>query len=385
MFRKAIVLLSVAAMFGSEPLPVSAETDSAQSFPEVSASACCLYEAESRTTVYTRNGDTKRPMGHMAKLMTALICAEACESGDASMSDVVTVSSNANSKQGAQIWLDAGEKISVEELMKSIIIGNANDACCALAEHLSGSEEKQVVRMNKHAEELGMKNTHFADVLGESADTLSTAGDIALLSAELSRHHELDELFTTRIDNVRGGRAELVSTNRLILGYKGTRGTKACGGEKSGECIAAAAEKNGMTMCAVLLGEPDADTKLYDAKNLLDSGFESCRLFTPEVDKQYLKAVTVTGGCADKVGVRAEPAVPALIKAGTAGDIVMTASMSEMLEAPVKRGQTVGTLEYKLAGEKVMTVDIVAASDVDKMNVKYAIKRTLFNLLDIVR
>ncbi len=385
MFRKAILVLSVAALFTSEPLTVSADKEETDPFPETSAAAVCLYEAESGTVVCSDNGDTSRSMGHMAKLMTALICAEACESGDISMSDTVTVSANANSKQGAQIWLDAGEKISVEELMKSIIIGNANDACCALAEYLSGSEEAHVEKMNARAGKLGMENTHFADILGESAETVSTAKDIALLSAGLSHRRELDEMFSTRMDTVRGGRAELVSTNRLILSYKGTRGTKACGGEKSGECIAVCADRNGMTMCAVLLGEPDADSKLRDAKALLDSGFDGFRLFSPEVDKQYLKAVTVTGGCADRVKVKAEPSAPALIKAGTAGEIEMTAKLSDSLTAPVKRGQTVGILTYTLAGEPVMTVKIAAVSDVDKMNTRFAFKRTLCNLLDIAR
>ncbi|MBQ1537552.1 MAG: D-alanyl-D-alanine carboxypeptidase [Ruminococcus sp.] len=383
MFRRAMVLLSVAALFASEPLPVTAENAAEEVFPEVSAAACCLFEAGSETPVFLRNADVPRPMGHMAKLMTVLICAEACTEGKASMSDTVTVSANANSKQGAQIWLDAGEEITVSELMKSIIIGNAGDACCALSEYLSGSEEQHTKRMNARAEKLGMENTRFAEPLGESEDTVSTARDIALLTAELSRHHELDELFTTRIDRVRDGKTELVSTNRLILSYKGIRGTKACGGIKAGECIAACADRNGMTMCAVLLGEPDADSKLRDARELLDCGFESCRLFVPEADGKYLKDITVTGGCADKTAVRAEKTPPALIMAGTAGDIELRAEVTKTLKAPVKRGQTVGTLEYRLGGEKIAAVKIVAASDVERMNFGFALKRTLFNLLDI--
>lgn len=399
MFRKTIVLLMAAALFAQEPLIVTADGGLPESvyasaaaedtvsfeLPENSAAACCLLEVKSKTVVCSSEGDTQHPMGHLAKLMTVLLCAEACGRGELSMSDTVTASANANSKQGAQIWLDAGEEITVEELMKSIIIGNANDACCALAETLSGSEGDHVTRMNERADRLGMTGTRFADVLGESADTVSTARDIALLCGELSRHEELDELFTTRIDAVRGGKAELVSTNRLILSYKGIRGTKACRGEKSGECIAATAERNGMTLCAVLLGEPDSDVKLRDARELLDFGFESCRLFTPEIDKQYLRPVTVTGGCADKVRVTAGDIPSALIAAGTAGDIELTAKLTESLTAPVKRGQPVGTLTYTLEGEPVLTVEVTACSAVDKMDLKFAVKRTLLKLLDISR
>ena len=379
MFKRFITLLSVIALFGCEPLTVSAE---AEEFAPPAAASYCLYEARSGTVI-AESSDESRPAGHLAKLMTVLICAEECESGELSMSQTVKTSANANSKQGAQIWLDAGEEVSVEELMKSIIIGNANDACCALAEYISGSEGDHVTRMNARADRLGMKNTRFSDALGESEDTVTTAHDIALLTAELSRHPELDELFTTRIDTVRGGRAELVSNNRLILSYKGIRGTKACGGESSGECIAACADKNGMTLCAVILGASDPESKLADARRLLDHGAENYRLFVPEVEKKYLKSMTVSGGCAPRVELSAELPAPALIEAGTAGEITSQADVPDFAAAPVKKGSTLGRVDYYRGDELLMTADIVAAESVDSMDMVFAIKRTLLNLLDL--
>lgn len=381
MFKRSLILLSAAALFTSEPLTASArETDT---FPETSAAAVCLYEAESGNVILERGDDESRPVGHLAKLMTALICAEKCDSGEMSFSDTVKVSANANSKQGAQIWLDAGEEITIGELMRSIIIGNANDACCALAEQLSGSEGDHVTRLNERADKLGMKHTRFADVLGESESTVSTAYDIALLSAELSKHDELTKLFTTRIDSVRGGKAELVNNNRLILSYKGILGTKACGGERSGECIAACARKNGMTLCAVLLGEPVADTKLDDAETLLDTGFEKYRIFSPDIDKKYTSPIPVTGGCKNTVRVKISDDPPALIKAGTAGDVELTSELPEILEAPVKRGSVLGKLVYTLDGKQILEKDIVAAEDAERINMSFAFHKALLKLLNL--
>lgn len=376
---------AVFAAFAILPLGASADSDGgdAEIFTQPRAASACLYEARSGNMLYEFNADEPRPAGHLAKLMTALICAEECADGRLKMSDKATASANANSKQGAQIWLDAGEKITVEELLKSIIIGNANDACTALAEHISGGEGDHVSRMNRRADLLGMDSTRFADVTGESEETVTTAADIALLAAELSRHTELDGLFTTRIDSVRGGKAELVSGNRLILSYKGIRGTKACGGSGSGECLVACAERNGMTLCAVVLGAEDEQCKLSDAAALLDSGFANFRLYEPEVAREYLLPIALTGGCAAKLKVHAEVPEPAIIRAGSAGSVEVAPEIPEQLEAPVKKDAPVGRVVYTLDGKELLTVEIQANETVERMNMRFALKTALLKLLNI--
>lgn len=380
---KHIITAAVFAAFSLiSPITSSAEqTDEAALFSEIDAESVCVIECQTQTILCERNADELRPMGHMAKLMTVLIAAEAIESGELSLDDEATVSSNANSKQGTQIWLDVGERITVEELLKSIIIGNANDACTALGEHLSGSEEKHVERLNKRAEALGMNATHFADCCGTDSDTVSSAADIALLSSYVVKHDDLTGYFTTWMDNVRGQAVEIVNNNRLVRGYKGILGLKACATESAGECISAAAKRGNMTICAVLLGCGPGDDKIYAARDSLDIAFENFRCFLPELDKKWLEDIPVINGQKFTVGVRSEGLNGIIVRAGTAGGIEPEVSLAEEMIAPVKKGDVLGSVKYLRDGELLLTVDICAAEDVKQMSFAFAIKRSLLNLL----
>jgi D-alanyl-D-alanine carboxypeptidase (penicillin-binding protein 5/6) len=342
-----------------------------------------IYVCETNTgkVLCEQNSQEKMPMGHMAKLMTALIAAEELESGKLELTDEIVVSANANSKQGTQIWLDVGEKISVEELLKSITIGNANDACTALAEKMSGSEEAFVERMNKRAKRLNMKNTYFADSCGIDESTVSTAEDIAILSSNVVKHDNLSGYFLTWMDNVRCKVTELVNTNRLIRTYKGIKGLKSCSVNDVGECISACAKRDNLSICAVILGCKTQDDKFTYARNLLDTCFDKFRIYSPEIDEKLLENIKVIGGEKLEVGVKPKNLIDVVVPTGMQSQIEAVCDLPEAVEAPIKKDDVLAEIKYMNGDEDVLVAYIVADEDVKKMDFKCAVKKSLLNLL----
>lgn len=384
-FSAAAILLCFSAHVFADGPAAAAQTKPADMTEGIAAECVYVCETETGTVLCEQNADEQRAMGHMAKLMTALIAAEDIEAGTLSLDDIAVVTSHANSKQGTQIWLDVGEKISVEELIKSITVGNANDGCTALAEKISGSEEAFIKRMNKRAERLGMKNTSFADCCGTDPSTVSTARDIALLSSELVKHDDFTEYYTTWIDRVRNESVELVSTNRLIRTYKGIQGLKACSSEKSGECVSVCAKRGDMDVCVVLLGCSDGEARFTCARDLLDRSFENFRIYMPEIDKKYLGKMKVNGGEFPEVSVKLDGLTKLVTRAGEQSGIEAVCSLPESVEAPVKKGDVIGRIDYVNGEETLLTVDIVAAEDVGVMDLKCSFKKCLANLLNMKR
>lgn len=381
-FVKRVFSLVVAAViFSAGVINVSADSDDAESIDSVQAKSVYVCEMSTGKMISEKASEDVQPMGHMAKLMTALICAEELEKGKIKLNDEVTAGANANAKPAPQIWLEAGDKISVEDLLKSITIGNANDACTAIAEHLSGSEEKFVDRMNIRAKELNMENTYFADCCGLSEATVSDAKDIAKLASEVIKHELLTEYCTTWMDNVKGEAVELVNNNRLVRSRKGILGVKACAGSDSGECIVTAVKQGELSICVVMLSCADSEGKFGDTENLLDSAFEEYRFFIPEIDKEYLKPIAVENGQKMKVRVKAENFPGILLKAGESSQLELEADIPDMAAAPIKRGDKLGTLRYILNDECVLELAICAAEGVEEMNWKFGMKRCLYNLL----
>ena len=308
-------LLTAAVLFLD--LTVSAEEDISAQLEAMPARAICVYECNSGTVLFEKNSSRELCVSHLAKLMTLLIAAEELDKGSISLADTVTVSPTANAMQGAQIWLDVNEKIPLEELVTAITVGNANDACVALAEHICGSEERFTALMHKKAAALGMTSTHFADSTGLSDSTVSTAADLALLAGELSKHEALTPYLTTWLREVRSGKAQLVSQNRLLRTYKGITGMKACASQRAGECSVVTAQRRDMTVAVVVLG-CDTDSNREDiAKKLLDLSFDSFSLFSPEITKKMTSPVPVKGGEKKKVRVSFGDLPPVIIKKGS--------------------------------------------------------------------
>ncbi len=336
-----------------------------------------LMEGSTATLLYQENGSARVPAHHAAKLMTLLLAAEKIDSGEMSFDDILKTSAHANSMQGAQIWLMPGEEISVGEIIKSLSVGNANDACVVMAERLGGTEEDFVKIMNKKADALGMTGTKYFDSTGISSQTVTTACDTAILASELLKYPFLTPYFTTWVDSVRGGKTELASENRLILSYTGATGMKAYYKKEIGNCVIATAERNDMKLVCVIFGETDPDQRFKTAKEKLNAGFSAYTLFKPKLIDLYPEPVLVKGG--EKTEVETEIYCPGefVIRKSQADKLEAELTYGEPLKAPVKRGDEAGRVIYSVDGEELFSLKIVAKEDIKKMDILVGIRRIL--------
>lgn len=374
------ILCTIMAIITLIPLCGSvsaAETDKEYTFCEI------LIEASGGAVIESVNEDVPVPVGTMAKLMTVLLAAEKVEAGELSLDDKLKTSSYANSMQGAQIWLMPGEEITVDELFKGVIIGNANDASVVLAENVSGSEENFVALMNQRAKELRMSDTVFTNCNGyyDDGKQISTAADIAKLCAKLSEYDFLKGYFTCWRDFVRCKATELVNANELVKSYKGIIGFKAGYTDSSGYCIAAGAERDGVKYISVVLGCADKDLNFTEVKRLMNSGFSGYTVFVPELPKDIPSEIAVRGGMSAKVPVEYGEVRKVVLPNGAAGTLTSKVIVPDYVYAPVEKGGKVGEIHF-LRNEKVIfTVDMFASESAEKMTVLNAVGILLKKLL----
>lgn len=347
-----------------------------------SAEYAVLLEASTGEIISKKNSGETFASGHLAKLMTVYLTAESIRQKRISLDTEIIASPEANRMKSPVIWLDSGEKITVEELLKSICMGNANDGAFALAEGIFKSESEYVSKANEAAVSLGMTKTHFADVIGSDENTVTCAEDIAVLAAEISEYDFLGEYFLTWIDNIRSGKTELVNTNRLVRSYDGITGMKACFSEQSKNCGVFTATRNGMTLVCVIAGADEADTRFSDAKKLLDYGFAQYTLYTPQIPEEALSEIKVTHGEKNSVGVCVENISPILIKKGDSANITAVFEREEALKAPVKKDGVVGKIRFVDGEGTVFEGKIVSKENVKSMTIGLALKRLWLNLLN---
>lgn len=349
-----------------EDIPANAEPDYVIPYSYV------LMEGSTGTLLYSDNGNAPIKPSHSAKLMTLLLVCEAIESGKLSHDSIVTVSKHANSMQGSQIWLDIGEKIPLSELVTAITVGNANDACVALAEAVGGTEEAFVGMMNARADEIGMSDTFYADSTGISDESRTCACDIAVLASALSKYDWLTPDFTTWMTTVRGGKAELVSQNRLIRSFPGITGMKAYYHRDCGNCLIASAKRGELTMICVILGDPDEFERFKTAKEKMNIGFSAYTLYVPRRKDIFLEPVNISGGAVQTVDTQLGELGSFVMRTGKIDDIEIKTEYIEDICAPIEAGQKVGRVVYLLDGEEVYAADIVAGNEVKRMNIFYA-------------
>ena len=355
---------------GTDASPVTLECKSA-----------ILMEAQSGAILYAQNENEPLPPASVTKVMTMLLCMEEIDSGRLSLTDTVTASAYATSMGGSQIYLKEGEQMSVEDMLKSVVIASANDAAVALAEHICGSEEAFVLRMNERARELGMKNTNFENTNGlddTAQDHKTSALDIALMSRELMKHKKIFEYSSTWMDTIRNGEFGLTNTNRLIRYYKGATGLKTGSTSKAGFCISATAERDGVQLIAVIMGAESRDIRNECAKKLFDYGFASYSIYTAPTFEA--PPIPVTGGRESSVSVYADGFF-ALVKKGGEKNVKAEAVLPEGLNAPIKSGDTVGEIIYSLDGKEIGRSKIYAASDVEKISFTEVLRRMLSQFL----
>lgn len=348
----------------------------------LTAKAAVLMNAETGQIVYALNSQQQLPEASITKIMTMLLVFEAYDAGKLQMDELVTCSEYAASMGGSQIWLEPGEQMTVDDLIKAALVGSANDACVALGEHIAGSNDAFVSMMNQRAEELGMINTFYLNCTGLDAEGhVTSAQDIAIVSAELLKHEEVLNYTTIWMDTLRGGELQLTNTNKLIKQYSGAIGLKTGTTSQAGCCISAAAKRDNMTMIAVILGAPDSKSRFSDAKALLDYGFANWELADVSQMNVELPEVAVINGMEKKIGAYVDMSGSVLVEKGKAKDIRVDVDIVDSLEAPVTLDQPIGKVTLMLGNENLGSYNICSDRGSDKITFSSAFGEIIKGLL----
>ena len=336
----------------------------------VNAKACILVEASTGEVLREMNPDERLPIASVTKIMTMLLIMERIDSGALSFDDMVSVSENAMSYGGSTMFLEAGERLSVNDMLKGIAVASANDGCVAMAEHIAGSESAFVDIMNARAKELGMENTHFMNTNGLDEDGhYSSARDVAIMSCELLKHPKITDFTSIWTDELRGGKFQLANTNKLIRFYTGANGLKTGSTSQALCCLSAAAIRNDMQLVAVVLGAPTSDERFGSARALLDMGFANYSLLRLANAGEEICDAAVENGEVPQVKVVVAEDKTRLINRADGGEPERAVTLNEEIKAPVKKGDVIGRLEFIQNGSAVESVDLVAGADIQRKGI----------------
>lgn len=341
----------------------------------LNAKSAILMEESTGNILYESNPDERLPIASVTKVMTMLLIMEAVDSGKISLDDMVTVSENAMSYGGSTMFLETGEQLTVNDMLKGIAVASANDGCVAMAEHLAGSESAFVDMMNEKAKELGMENTHFMNTNGlDEDDHYSSARDVAIMSRELMKHETIFNYTSIWMDTLRGGKFQLANTNKLIRFYDGANGLKTGSTSKALCCLSAAAKRNDMQLIAVVLGAPTSAERFASAKSLLDYGFANYAVNTQITAGDEVQKIAVEKGVDKEVGVVAGDSCSTLVKKGQEDNITKEIKIDETITAPIEAGQKIGTMTISRDGEVIADIDLNASSAVEKKRIGLIVK-----------
>lgn len=341
----------------------------------LNAKSAILMEEATGNILYESNPDERLPIASVTKVMTMLLIMEAVDSGKISLDDMVTVSENAMSYGGSTMFLETGEQLTVNDMLKGIAVASANDGCVAMAEHLAGSESAFVDMMNEKAKKLGMENTHFMNTNGlDEDDHYSSARDVAIMSRELMKHETIFNYTSIWMDTLRGGKFQLANTNKLIRFYDGANGLKTGSTSKALCCLSAAAKRNDMQLIAVVLGAPTSAERFASAKSLLDYGFVNYAVNTQITAGDEVQKIAVEKGVDKEVDVVAGDSCSTLVKKGQEDNITKEIKIDETITAPIEAGQKIGTMTISRDGEVIADIDLNASSAVEKKGIGLIIK-----------
>lgn len=366
--KKIVVWLTVLITVMSVIVPVKAEG------PEIEAPCAILTEASTGRVIYEKNADESLHPASITKIMTLLIIFDAVDDGSISLEDTVTVSEHAASMGGSQVFLEPGETQTVETMIKCIAIASANDACVAMAEHISGSEDAFVQSMNERAEALGMNNTHFVNCCGLDANGhMTTARDVAIMSRELiTAHpaiHDYSCIWMDTITHVtRRGESEFVlnNTNKLLKQYEWATGLKTGSTSLAKFCLSATARRNDIELISVIMASPSGKTRVSDSIALLNYGYGICSLYhdnnMPSID-----VIPIKGGIRSDISVEYSSQMNYLFTDKYDASLIEShAEYLEDLEAPVQKGDVIGQLTYTYDGKFMDSIDIIASESIKK-------------------
>ena len=357
--------------------------------PQITAPSAVLMEASTGQIIYEKDADEQLPPASVTKIMTLLLIFDALDSGQIQLDDKVTTSEYAASMGGSQVFLEAGETQTVDTLIKCISVASANDACVAMAEYICGNEEEFVARMNQRAKDLGMENTHFINCNGLDVDGhLTTARDIAVMSRELiTEYPKIYDYCTIWMENIthttKKGTSEfgLTNTNKLIRQYEYATGLKTGSTGKAKFCVSATARKDGMDLIAVIMAAPDSKTRMKDAVTLFNYGFGKCQRYE-EKQIQPMEPVEVSRGKEKQVNVVQDGKFVYVDTTGAdLSKVKRKAVYKEKIEAPVKKGEKIGVVQYYLDEKMIGSIDIIAEQSVEKISYKSAMGNALEEFL----
>ena len=350
---------------------------------DVPCAAAILVDEDSGTVLYEKNADARRPIASITKVMTLLLTFEALEAGKISLDDFVPVSENAYHMGGSQIWLEPGEEMTLNDMLKAICISSANDAAVAVAEYIGGSEPAFAEMMNARAAELGMTNTHFVNACGlDEPEHLSTARDVAAMSREMLLHHtEVRDYCSIWMDTLRGGATQLVNTNKLLKSYSGITGLKTGTTGKAGVCISASAERDGLRLIAVVLGAASGKERFQAASTLLDYGFSHFESAAAELPADAPLSLPVERGTAESVALTYTAPERCLMPKGESSTLQVALDLPQKLAAPIRAGETVGTVKISNGSAELASYPVTAVQDVDALSFTYCLRRLAEGLL----
>ncbi len=348
----------------------------------LAAKGAVLVERTTGTVMYEKNADMPLPMASVTKTMTMLLAIEEVDKGKIKLDDVVTVSDKASSMTGSRVYLSNNEKITVDELFKSIAVSSGNDAAVAMAEYICGTEEQFVDMMNKRAEELGLKNTHFMNCYGLDAEGhYSSARDLAVISSELLSHEGVRKYLTIWMDSIRNGSFTLSNTNKLVRFYEGCTGVKTGFTSQAMYCLSASALRNDMELIAVVLGSHNSKARFADASGLLNYGFSNYKIQKCISENEEFGQLPVEKGKKDFVRMVASEDLNTVVLSSDNSEIEKKISNPKKIKAPVKKGYIVGKVTLMSNGEKIGEINLKSADNAEKCSILYIFNNLIGKLV----
>lgn len=318
----------------------------------------------------------------VTKLMSILLILEAIDSGKIKLTDEVAATENAVSKGGSQIWLEVGEKMSVNDLFKAVVIASANDACTLLGEYVAGSDSAFVDMMNKRVETLGLKNSHFENCTGlddEVTNHYSCAYDLAVIAKEVMKHKLILKYSTVWLDSLRNGKTELNNTNKMINKYNGMTGLKTGTTSNAGFCLCATATRDGISFVSVVLGAQTSDERFALTQELLDYGFANYKLDNIKIDNSKLKTVKVKNGVDKSITPKCELSKKLLLPKNS-DKITYEYSFLDEVKAPVKKGDKLGVITVYSGNKKISSIELKSDKNIKSVTFLYIFKKMFNNI-----
>lgn len=377
--KKCIIFITALLLFISVPARVFAQKEAKENVKAKSSILMCM---DTGDIVKEENAYEHLSPASVTKVMSILLYMEAIDSGKIKLDDMVTASENAVSKGGSQIWLEVGEQMSVNDLLKAIIIASANDACTALSEYVAGSDTEFAAMMNDKVKQLGLSNSHFENCTGlddKITNHYSCAYDIAVIAKEVMKHELVSKYSTVWLDSLRDGKTELNNTNKLINKYNGITGLKTGTTSNAGFCLCATASRDGMNLVSVVLGASTSDDRFKLSTELLDFGFANYKLSKIEIDESQITAVKVKNGVTKTV-IPSSKGINTILIEKNASDFEYEYNIKKEVKAPVKKGDELGEILVKSGDKEIARVALISDKDIKTINFGYIFYELIKNI-----